>query len=190
MKSIFIYGIISTIICFSCTDSSSFNPSQEEYKQIYINDNDSISTPTIKIHGLTLVTKNPKIESKEALEILKLKHQWPLAMQTKDRNLFDKILADNFTFRGESEFFTKNDYINNRVSGIWTIDTVTYNNLVLQFFGKTALLTYRNVLNGTDNSGIPDTEYYSWADIYTQVGDEWKILGSHNIEGRIVYKNK
>lgn len=182
--------VISSMIFFSCDNKPLSNQSQGEYEQFYIRDIDSTSTPTIKIHGLTLVTKNLDLERGVAIEILKLKHSWPLAMQTKDRELFEKILSKNFTFRGEDEFYTKTDYIDNRVAGTWTIDTVKYENLVLQVYDERALMTYRNILNGTDNSGIKDTEYYCWADIYAKEGDKWKILGSHNIEGRIEYKNK
>jgi hypothetical protein len=189
MRSILIV-VISSMIYFSCDNKPSLNQSQGKYEQFYIRDIDSTSTPTIKIHGLTLVTKNIDDERRDAIEILKLKHSWPLAMQTKNRELFEKILSKDFTFRGEDEFYTKTDYIDNREVGTWTIDTVTYENLVLQFFDGRALLTYRNILNGTDKNGVEDTEYYCWADIYVKESDGWKILGSHNIEGRIEYKNK
>ncbi|MFN0159130.1 MAG: nuclear transport factor 2 family protein [Bacteroidota bacterium] len=174
------------ILCSSCTKSPPSNP-PGTWEQVYIHNPDSASSSTIIIRGLTLVTRNAAAERGDALEILMLKVQWPLAMQTKDRNLFETILASDFTFRAEDEFFARPDYIEDRVAGTWEIDTVKYENLVLQFFDESALLTYRNVLKGTDTLGTPDIEHYAWADMYTRKDGRWRILGSHCIDARVEY---
>ncbi len=62
--------------------------------------------------------------------------------------------------------------------------------MVLQFFGEIAVLTYRNILKGTDDFGKPDIEYYSWADIYVKENGKWKAAGGHLIDQRIEYANK
>jgi len=186
-KALF-YFTIPLTICYSCDNRP--NETEREFQQIFLSDPDSSSTPTVLIPGLTFVTDNLEIEKKDALEILKLKHRLPLAMQTKNRDLFEDILAKGFTFRAETEFFNRADYISNRVSGTWTIDTVKFENLVLQLFDKKALLTYKNTLKGTDDKGNIDIENYSWADIYVKQGDNWKVLGIHEIDSRIEYLTK
>ena len=182
--------VISLVLLFNSfwNESNTVIPLAEKYEQVFIKDPDSTSTPNIIIEGVYLVTKDFASEKNDALAILALKHQLPLGMKTKSRKLFEEILSDKFVMRGEDEFLTKEDYVNDRIHGTWTIDTVHYYNLVLQFFGKTALLTYRNILDGTDNNGIPNTEYYSWADMYINEGGQWKILSIHNIEARNEYK--
>ena len=145
------------------------------------------TTPTVDIKDFTLVSNNLIVDSIEAIEIMRVKRNLPLAMQKHDSLLFENILSKSFTFRAQNEFFNRTDYISNRVHGNWTIDTVRFKNLVLQFFDQTAILTYTNILNGTDDNGRRDTEYYSWADIYIKENGKWKIAGIHEIEARVEY---
>jgi len=188
MKSLSAILISILTLISGCNEKTPSTIGEKEFVQITISE--ANTTPTIDIKNFTLITNNVKADSSEAVEILKVKRNFPLAMQTKDSALFESILARNFTFRGENEFFNRNDYIHNRINGTWTIDTVKYQNLALQFFSGLGILTYRNILNGTDDSGKSDVEYYSWADIYIKENGDWKILGVHNIDARIEYINK
>ena len=113
-----------------------------------------------------------------------------MAMQTKDSALFNEAVAKNFTFRAEDEFYNRDDYIKDRIAGRWNVDTVRYQNLVLQLFGNIAMLTYRNVLNGTDDFGKPDTEYYSWGEIFIKENGKWKVASLHQIDAQIDYTIK
>ncbi|HEX5001700.1 MAG TPA: nuclear transport factor 2 family protein [Bacteroidia bacterium] len=183
-------NLLSLIILFAAACSQSKSPTETaEYKEFTIKE--SNTTPTVDIKEYRLITTNKSADSADAIEILGLKRKLPLAMQRKDSLLFEKILSKNFTYRGEDEFYmNKNDYINNRIHATWTIDTVKYQNLVLQFFDETAILTYRNTLNGTDEKGVPDIEHYSWADVYTKENGIWKIRSIHEIDSKVEYPNK
>ena len=174
--------LLSVDFTFSCTQN---NSTVSNYIQLNIKEANTI--PTVDIKGFTLVSNNLIADSIEAIEIMQVKRNLPLAMQKHDSLLFENILSKNFTFRAQNEFFNRKDYIVNRVHGTWTIDTVKFKNLVLQFFNQTAILTYTNILNGTDDNGKPDTEYYSWADIYLKENGKWKVAGVHEIESRIEY---
>jgi Domain of unknown function (DUF4440) len=98
-----------------------------------------------------------------------------------DRLLFDAILARDFTFRAEDEWYERDAYIRERVESREGVEAVRYENLVLQFFGPIAVLTYRNVVKHTDMLGKPDTLRLSWADVFVQEQGKWKIGGSHLI---------
>lgn len=137
---------------------------------------------TVGIDSVVLITDNFRRDEEEASGVMEAKGNWPLAMQTKDRNLFEKILAAGFTFRGANEFYNRADYIEDRVNTPVAVDTAHYQNLVLQFFGNTALLTYRNIITGVDSAGANEKWQYSWADIYTKEQGQWKIAGSHLIQ--------
>lgn len=157
-----------------------------EYKQVLVTEPNT--TATVDIKEYTLVTNNWNFDSTNAAAILELKRKLPFAMQRKDSLLFESILSKTFTYRGEDEFYkNKEDYIHNRIHATWTIDTVKYENIVLQFFDGIAVLTYRNTLKGTDDSGKADLEHYSWADIYVKEGNKWKIKGIHEIESSTEY---
>ncbi|HRB64801.1 MAG TPA: nuclear transport factor 2 family protein [Niabella sp.] len=173
---------LSVGLIFGCTQNNSNVPNY-----IQMNIKEANTTPTVDIKDFTLVSNNLTVDSLEALEIMKVKRNFPLAMQKHDSLLFESILSKDFTFRAQNEFFNRADYIANRIHGTWTIDTVKFKNLVLQFFNQSAVLTYTNILNGTDDNGKRDTEYYNWADIYLKENGKWKIAGVHEIESRIEY---
>lgn len=188
MKTIFKFLSLVILVNSACTKSKSPTDASE-FKQITIPE--ANTTPRVDIKEYTLITTNKSHDSADAVEILGLKRKLPLAMQRKDSVLFESILSENFTYRGEDEFYkNKEDYINNRIHANWTIDTVKYQNLVLQFCGGMAILTYRNTLNGTDDNGNADIEHYSWADIYTKENGKWKINAIHEIESRVEYPKK
>lgn len=183
MTKILLY--YSILLCASCGQADKGKEPDSRFKQVVIRE--ANTTPTVDIPAFNLISNNLAKDRVSAYEILKVKRKWPLAMQRKDSLLFENILADNFTFRAEGEFFTRADYIHDRVHGTWTIDTVRYKNMVLQFFDNIALLTYKNSLTGTDSVGHRNIEHYSWADIYSKENGQWKILGCHLVEANIEY---
>lgn len=137
--------------------------------------------PTVGISTYTLITDNPDARRGDAEAIMRRKIEWPRAMQTKDETLFNRILARDFTFRGEEEFYGREDYIRDRVGNNEEVASAQYENLVLQFFGEAAVLTYRNTVRIKDASGKPQTLRMSWADVFVREDGEWKIGGSHLI---------
>lgn len=186
MKILLIKTITILTLISACNEQKPSNVVDKEYVQLVIKE-DNI-TPTIDIKSFTLITNNAEADSVDAKEIMQLKRKAPLAMQTKDSALFNDIIANKFVGRSEDEFYNnKNEFIKNRVSGTWTIDTVKYENVVLQFFGEVAVLTYRNILQGTDDFGKPDIEHYCWADFYFKENGKWKGGGGHRIDKRIEY---
>jgi hypothetical protein len=115
-----------------------------------------------------------------------VKLAWPLAMRTKDAALFNRILARNFTLReADGTLYDRATYIRDRVQSPERVVAVRYENVVLQFFGALALLTYRNVLDHMDPRGRPDTLLLSWADIFVEESSGWRIRASYLIDERI-----
>lgn len=188
MKAFLVFLIFCLLFIVGCETKINKNNTKSSFEERFIKTPDSLALTTIIIPGLTLITNNFEKEKNDALEILGLKHKFPLAMQTKSKEILAEIFAENFVFRADDEFFNRQDYINDRISGTWEIDTVTYQNLALQFFGDKAVLTYKNTLDGTDDFGKPNVEYYSWADIYVRENGYWKLLSCFNIDSRMEYK--
>jgi len=188
MKAFIIHLILILLFILGCDTKTDEKNTKSSFEQRFINTPDSLALTTIIIPGLTFITDNYEKEKDYALEILQLKHKFPLAMQTKSKALFEEIFAEDFVFRADDEFFNREDYINDRINGTWEIDTVKYQNLALQIFGDKAVLTYKNMLDGTDDYGKPNIEYYSWADIYVRENGDWKILSCFNIDSRMEYK--
>jgi Domain of unknown function (DUF4440) len=77
---------------------------------------------------------------------MQVKIELPRAVQTKEADRFDRILARNFVFRTDDQFYNRADYIRARANNKDTVRTAAYENVVLQFIGDIAFLTYRNVV--------------------------------------------
>ena len=181
MRAISIVGL-SLIVLVGCNQrvEKAQDADKTTFTQHVIKQNTGLST--VGIDRFTLITKNLHADEKKAEGVMEAKKKWTLAMQRKDRHLFEDILAKDFTFRAGNEFYNREEYIEDRINTSIIVDTATYENLVLQFFDNTALLTYRNIVTGKDSIGVAEVWQYSWADIYTQENERWKIAGSHLIQ--------
>ncbi len=177
--------LILLAMIYGCNEPVNPVTTSGSFQQININEENT--TPTVDIRSFALITNDRTKDSMDAREILKVKRNFPLAMQRKDSLLFEQILAKSFTFRADDEFFNREDYIQNRIHGTWNIDTVRYQNLALQIMGELALLTYKNSLNGTDDAGRSNLEKYTWADLYGKEDGKWKLLSVHCIDAKIEY---
>jgi ketosteroid isomerase-like protein len=187
------YFVLVSIILFTGCHASERNASQplnstqptqpaKRYSQVNLKVDYVI--PTVGISNYTLITDDVEAHRKDAEAIMRIKKDLPLAMQTKDAALFNRILAKNFTFRASYEYYERADYIRDRVQSPVTVETAQYENLVLQFFDEVAVLTYRNIIKGKDDRGEAETWLYTWADIFVKEDGEWKIGSVHEIDGR------
>ncbi|MDZ4792868.1 MAG: nuclear transport factor 2 family protein [Bacteroidota bacterium] len=188
-KTIFIL-LTTLVIAFSCkeerkTDKKSNKKSANNYSAtVIVEDN---STPSVDISKYTLVSNQQKERRNHAKEILKVKRKWPLAMQSLNPLEFDSILSKNFTFKGSDKFFNRADYIKNRTTpDEWKITSVKYDNVTLQFFGDTGVLSYLNhITNKNVNTAAIEYEHISWVDIYVIEDGKWKIEAAHAIDYRL-----
>jgi len=190
----FTLSLLSTVLLTSCqlgpethdraSDAVRQSGKAMSHFQVTLQENDQ--SPGITIGSYTLITDDLDAHRADAGAIMRLKREWPLAMQTKNAALFNRILARDFTFReADGRFYEREAYIRDRVEREETVASAQYENLVLQFFGPAALLTYRNTVKGRDASGRPETWYMTWADIFVQEEGEWKIGASHMIDERV-----
>lgn len=186
-----IFTVLTTIfVAFSCKQEQNADADLEKdlignfSTVVLLEDN---STSTVDISKYTLINDRHKDRSSDAKEILKVKRKWPLAMQSLNPLEFDSILSKNFIFKGGDSFFTRSEYIKNRSApDEWKIIFVEYDNVTLQFFGDTGILSYiNNITNKNANTGAVEYERISWVDIYVIEGGKWKIGASHSIDYRL-----
>ena len=104
-------------------------------------------------------------------------------MQTKEADRFERILARNFVFRAEDQFYGRADYIRERAKNKDTVITADYQNVVLQFIGDIALLTYRNIVV-IEPGGPDNTVDMTWADVLVKEDGQWKFRAVHLIDSR------
>jgi ketosteroid isomerase-like protein len=137
--------------------------------------------PSVRIKEYTLITDNLEAQRADAEAIMQVKMEIPRAMQTKDSAQFDRVLGRNFTFRAEDQFHDRTSYIRDRTSSKSRVKTADYQNLVLQFFGEMAVLTYRNVVE--DEPGGPKAwkAEMIWSEIFAKEDGSWKVAALHQI---------
>lgn len=176
-NELFAFAMLS--VATGCGDVPGPVPATLREVVLQVANNDSI----VDLTTFTLITNDLTRDSADAFRIMAVKRAWPKAMHTREADDFDRILARDFVFRAEGEFFDRAGYIKDRVAGRDTVGHVRYENLVLQFMGDMALLTYRNHVRSQDSLGYPD-EHMSWADTYVKEDGRWMIGASHLIEYR------
>lgn len=175
----FIIAFLSIVLTVACNNvktspqkASSIDSSK---KHIQINFKIDVNTPTVGISNYTLITNNPQRDSSDARDIIRTKVLLPLAMQKHDASLFDSVLAKNFIYQGEENFFTRAEYIQDRVNAKWMISDAQYENLVLEFFDGYGILTYRNKIKEKDEFGKDQLYLWFWTDVWVKENGKWKL---------------
>jgi len=188
MRQIIVLFLLGQFILCSCNSrksDSSLNNEAKESTIIELTDNNS--TPTVDLVKYKLIVDSGKDRKSDAEQILKVKRKWPLAMQSKNPAEFDSILSKSFTFKGTDSLYNRHDYIKNRTSQHeWIITFVKYENVTLQFFGDTGILSYINhITNKSLKTGNIEYEHITWVDIYIMEEGKWKIGAAHAIDYRL-----
>lgn len=176
-------SLITLIGLLSCNERQ--NEAANNFSLLEISEDNS--TPTVDISKYSLINDSQNDRSNDAKEILKVKRKWPLAMQSLNPLAFDSILSKDFTFKSSTTFFNREDYIKNRTTpDDWKITFVEYDNVTLQFFGNTAVLSYKNhVRNENAVTREVEIEHISWVDMYIKENKKWKLGAAHSIDYRL-----
>ena len=165
------------------TDSSKQGGTSKRFSQVVLKVDYVV--PTVGISEYTLITDDLEAHRKDAEAIMLRKKDMPLAVQRHDAALFNSWVARDFVSRGEHEFLgSREEYIQDHVNATWTVSDARYENLVLQFFGDTAVLTYRNIVKEKDEKGVPTTWLYTWADVWVKEDSEWKVAAIYVIDSK------
>lgn len=135
--------------------------------------------PSVKLSEYTLVTQDVENDRAKAEAVVQAKMLLPFAMHTKKRSDFERALAHDFSFRGETEFYDREAYISNRLADLSKVKRADYQNLVVQFIGDFALVTYSNVVE--DEPGGGGEWKGTWADVLTKEDGKWKYQAIHLI---------
>ena len=176
------YAIILSIVALSttsCNQQKEHLPgppiSEKNSPYLLVKYDIDVNTPTVGITNYTLISNDLSRDSANAREIIQAKVILPLAMQKHDAALFDRVLAKDFISQGEDEFFNREEYIRDRVSGTWMISDVQYENLVLAFYDGYGILTYTNKVKEKDEFGKEQLFTWIWTDVWVKENGQWKL---------------
>lgn len=138
--------------------------------------------PTVGLKDYVLITNDLERDRAKAEAVVQAKLELPRAMQTKRREDFERVLARNYTFRAPDEFFDRAGYIENRVGDPSKVKWVEYRNVVVQFIGDWALITYSNVVEDEPGGLGAWKADMTWADVLVKEDGTWKYETIHQIE--------
>jgi ketosteroid isomerase-like protein len=140
--------------------------------------------PQVRLSTYTLICDDDlEARKAESEAVMQVKMELPRAVQTKETDRFEQILARDFVFRANDQFYGRADYIRERASNRETVMTADYENVVLQFIGDIALLTYRNIVV-MEPGGPEHTAHMTWADILVKEDGQWKFRAVHLIDSK------
>jgi ketosteroid isomerase-like protein len=140
--------------------------------------------PQVRLSSYTLIADDIDARRSDAEAVMQVKMELPRAVQTKEADRFERILARNFVFRAADQFYGRADYIRERANNKDTVITADYENVVLQFIGDTAFLTYRNTVV-LEPGGRENTVHMTWADILVKEDGQWKFVAVHLIDSKM-----
>jgi Domain of unknown function (DUF4440) len=140
--------------------------------------------PQVRLGKYTLICDDDcERKRAEAEAVMRVKVELPRAVQTKEPNRFERILARDFVFRAEDQFYGRADYIRARVNNKDTVMTADFDNVVLHFVADMALLTYRNTVV-MEPGGPEHTVRMTWADILIKEDGQWKFRAVYLIDSK------
>jgi hypothetical protein len=140
--------------------------------------------PQVRLSSYTLIADDIDARKSDAEAVMQVKIELPRAVQTKEADRFERILARNFVFRADDQFYGRAAYIRERTNNKDTVITADYENVVLQFIGEMAFLTYRNIV--VLEPGAPEnTAHMTWADMLVKEDGLWKFVAVHLIDSKM-----
>jgi hypothetical protein len=140
--------------------------------------------PQVRLSSYTLIADDIDARKSDAEAVMQVKIELPRAVQTKEADRFERILARNFVFRADDQFYGRAAYIRERTNNKDTVITADYENVVLQFIGEMAFLTYRNIVV-LEPGGPENTAHMTWADMLVKEDGLWKFVAVHLIDSKM-----
>ena len=117
--------------------------------------------------------------STDAEFIAFLEDAWVHAIVTKNINVLDRMMADDFSgVSPNGERYTKQEAITDVRSGSYSVDNMELNDVKVRIFGDMAIVTYyqteKSKFGGEDSSG-----HYVFTDLWVNRNDDWFVVSSH-----------
>lgn len=128
-------------------------------------------TSASRINAYSLTSHSPDQDSIESRKIIELKMDLLNAIEQQDSLFLDKSLHTSFAFVSGQSFYSKQDFIDQRLYQNFDVKNLKLENPTMQIVGQTAVLSYVQV----NQLGETISKSF-WTDIYQQTGEHWKLI--------------
>jgi ketosteroid isomerase-like protein len=112
-------------------------------------------------------------------ELITLSTQWNEAVERKDEAALEQLLADEFyvSSPGDLKPVNRSEWIKNAVELDW--HNMRFNNLKVDFYGDTAIVTGLLEFRVTTKSGIPVVTNSQVTDVWIKRNGRWQVASRH-----------
>jgi len=108
--------------------------------------------------------------------LMKMEQEMADAIVKGDMSVYDKYSADNSVFTDPGGMMmTKAQSLAMFKSGDLKLESIKMDNMKVQMFGNTAIVTYTSMDKGT-YKGRDISGDYRWTDVFAKVGGKWKLI--------------
>jgi len=108
--------------------------------------------------------------------LMKMEQEMADAFVKGDMSVWDKYSADNAVFTNPGGMLeNKAQSMAMFKSGDLKIESTKMDDMKVQMFGNTAIVTYRSTDKGTFK-GRDISGEYRWTDVFAKVGGKWKLV--------------
>jgi ketosteroid isomerase-like protein len=108
--------------------------------------------------------------------LMKMEQEMADAIVKGDTSVWDKYSADNSVFTDPGGMMmNKAQSMAMFKSGDLKLESIKMDNMKVQMFGNTAVVTYTSMDKGT-YKGKDISGEYRWTDVFAKVGGKWKLV--------------
>ena len=108
--------------------------------------------------------------------LMKMEQEMADAIVKGDTSVWDKYSADNSVFTDPGGMMmNKAQSMAMFKSGDLKLESIKMDNMKVQMFGNTAVVTYTSMDKGT-YKGKDISGEYRWTDVFAKVGGKWKLI--------------
>lgn len=108
-----------------------------------------------------------------------LEDSWAAALVKRDAATFRRLLATGFVYTENDRVMSRDDVLEDVVSGTDTTTAARNDALDVHVFGGTAVVTGWLIVNGRGPSG-PFEHRYRFTDTWVERGNTWKIVSAQD----------
>jgi hypothetical protein len=121
-----------------------------------------------------------KEEKPGSVELIRLENQWAAGLVTRDRALFDKLLASKFIYTENDKLTTREQVLNDVSSGPDTVTAARNEGMAVHEFGAvTAVVTGWLIVEGRSH-GAAFTHRYRFTDTWVKRKAGWEIVAAQD----------
>ena len=128
---------------------------------------------------------SPSSNENDEQELIKLEKSWNEADVTRDKGLYERILADDyFELNGEGKVVTKAETIKQDQAGERKYESINLDYAKVRVYGNTAVVIGHNTGKGKNNKGA-FTRQWEFTDVFLKRDGRWQCVATRSYTSKM-----